>query len=159
MTIRVRLKRLEDSVKRAASEENHEGYLTDEEWLVRFESWGREGFFNSEPDFPQALAFYRDELRKAKSQVDPPWDPPEGFMAGAARHRRLYEWRQGCEFRRVDADGNVLPEGTDVSLGLTRSFYRFPELQEGWGWLAGMVLRQAHGVPPVTIAEFEKLVS
>jgi hypothetical protein len=159
VTIRTRLKPLEKLAKRAAQEENHQGYRTDEEWLAEFESRGREGFFNSEPDFAKALAFYRDALRKAKSQVDPPWDPPEDFMAGTARHRRLCEWRQGSEFRRVDADGNVLPEGTDVNLGLVRAFYRFPEVQEGWGWLVGMALRQADGVPPVTIAEFEKLVS
>jgi hypothetical protein len=59
----------------------------------------------------------------------------------------------------VHADGNVLPEGTDVNRGLIRRCDRFPEVQAGWEWLSGMMQRRAQGVPPVTIAEFEKLAS
>src|SRR5262245_14141921 len=125
---RSRLQRREDWAKQAAAQENRPD--PDEEWLGRFESWGREGFFEREPDFPTALAFYRAALQKAKAQADPPWDPPDDFMSGAEEHRRLYEWRHGGAFRRVDADGKVLPEGTDVHRGLFRRFGRFPEVQQ-----------------------------
>jgi hypothetical protein len=158
-TFRTRLQRREDLAKRAARPENRPDHRTEDEWLDRFESWGREGFFDSEPDFPTALAFYRAALQKAKAQADPPWEPPDDFMPGAEEQRRLFEWRHGGAFRRVDADGNVLPEGTDVNRGLFRRCDRFPEVQQGREWLAGMIQRRADGVPPVTIAEFENLAS
>jgi hypothetical protein len=60
-------------------------------------------------------------------------------------------------FRRVDADGNLLLEGTDVHGGLLRRLDRFPEVRQGWYWLAGMVKRRTDGGPPLTVAEFEKL--
>jgi hypothetical protein len=35
---------------------------TAEEWLAAFETMGRSGEFDGEPDFPKALAFYRDAV-------------------------------------------------------------------------------------------------
>jgi hypothetical protein len=158
MTLRTRVKRLENLAKRGP-EEKRSDPLTEEGWLERFESWGREGFFDREPDYPQALAFYRAAVQNAKAQADLPWDPPEDFLPRAEAPYRLFEWRHGSAFRRVDADDNILPEGTDVDGGLIRRFDRFPEVQQGWYWLAGMVKRRTDGVPPVTVAEFEKLAS
>ena len=155
--IRSRAQRREDFAQRAAPQENRSGYITEEEWLSLFESWGREGLFDSEPDFPTALAFYRAALQKAKAQADPPWDPPVDFMPGEEEHRRQFEWRHGGLYQRVDADGNVLPEGTDVHRGRSRRFSRFPEVEQGWQWLSGMTQRRAQGVPPLTVAEFEEL--
>jgi hypothetical protein len=148
---------LEKLAERVAPEPKRSGPLTEEEWLDRFESWGREGCFDREPDSPQALAFYRAAVQKAKAQAEPPWDPPEDFLPRAEAQCRLFEWRHGGTFRRVDAEGNIVPEGTDVHGGLLRRFDRFPEVRQGWYWLAGMVKRRTDGVPPLTVAEFEKL--
>jgi hypothetical protein len=155
--IRSRSQRREDLAQRAAPQENSPGHITEEEWLSLFESWGREGFFDSEPDFPTALMFYRAALQKAKAQADPPWDPPDDFMPGEEGHRRRFEWRHGGVYQRVGADGNLLPEGTGVNRGLFRRFSRFPEVEQGWQWLTGMTQRRAQSVPPLTLAEFEEL--
>jgi hypothetical protein len=154
---RSRSQRREELAQRAAPQENPPGHITEEEWLSLFESWGQEGFFDCEPDFPTALTLYRAALQKAKAQADPPWDPPVDFMPGEEEHRCQFEWRHGGLYRRLDADGNVLPERTDVNRGLFRRFTRFPEVEQGWQWLAGMTQRQAQGVPPLTVAEFEEL--
>jgi hypothetical protein len=155
--IRSRSQRREDLAQRAAPQENRPGQITEDEWLGLFESWGRQGWFDSEPDFPTALTFYRAALQKAQAQADPPWEPPVDFMPGAEEHRRRFEWRHGGVYQRVDADGNVLPEGTDVKRGLFRRCNRFPEVEQGWAWLVGMTQRRVKGVPPVTLAEFDEL--
>lgn len=159
MTIHTRLKRLEDWARRVAAEEKRSDPITEEQWLDQFESWGQEGFFDREPDFPTALAYYGAALQKAKAQAEPPWDPPDDFLPRAEAPYRLFEWRHGGALRRVDTDGNILPEGTDVNCGLWRRCDRFPEVRQGWYWLAGMVKRRTDGVPPVSVAEFEKLAS
>jgi hypothetical protein len=130
MTIRTRLKQLEKLAKRAAPEQNRVGEPTDEGWLDAFEASGREGYFDREPDYRVALAFYRDALRRAKARGD--FDPPEDFLPAMRNmpHLRLSNWR-------------------DES--------RFPDVREGWRWLAGMALRRMHDVPPVTEAEFREL--
>jgi hypothetical protein len=154
-----RLQRPEDLPKRGAPPANRRQPVTEDEWLGYFESLCRDGYFDSEPDFPTALAIYHAALQPAKAQAEPPWDPPEDFLLGAKEQRRLYEWRHGGVYRRVDADGNVLPEGTDIHGGLCRRFDRFSEVQQGWQWLSGMALRGAQGVPPLTVAEFAELAS
>jgi hypothetical protein len=159
MTLRTRLKRLENLVNHVAFEEKRQEDLSEEDWLERFESWGREGFLDGEPDYPEALAFYRAALQTAKAQAAPPWDPPDDFLPRADEHYRRFEWRHGGTFERVDADGHILPQGTDVNRGLVRRFPRFPEVRQGWRWLAGMVKRRIDGVPPVSIAEFERLAA
>src|SRR6516165_11630266 len=131
--IRSRSQRREDLAQSAAPQENSPGHIAEEEWLGLFESWGREGFFDSEPDFPTALMFYRAALQKAKAQADTPWDPPDDFMPGEEGHRRRFEWRHGGVYQRVGADGNV-PDGTDVHRGLLRRVNRFPEVEQGWQW-------------------------
>src|SRR5262249_30893092 len=98
MTLRTRLKRLEHRAKRLAPEEKRSDSRTGEAWLDRFESWGREGFFDSEPDYPEALACYRDALQKAKAQAEPSWDPPEEFLPRAEARCRLFEWQHGGTF-------------------------------------------------------------
>jgi hypothetical protein len=106
--------------------------LTHEDWLEQFEAWGRDGQFDHEPDFPVALAFYRDALRRAKENIESPFDPPDDFLPQSKNSpaQRLLNWR-------------------------TKS--SFPEVHEGWAWLAGMVLRRERGIPPVTEAEFGTL--
>lgn len=71
MTIRTRLKRLEsvDQHRRTVVAETISD-PTPEEWLARFEEYGRTGLFDQEPDFPIALAAYRHSLTRAKVPTD-----------------------------------------------------------------------------------------
>jgi hypothetical protein len=128
-----RLQRLEDAAHSAApAERPHQ--LTEEDWLHRFEAQEREGDFAAEPDFPAALAFYRDALRRAHAQADPPFDPPADFMPNLADlpEMRLLNWRTKA---------------------------RFPDVDAGWWWLSEMLDRVVSGVPPVTETEFRELAA
>jgi hypothetical protein len=131
MTMRVRMKRLEAAVRRQTPVPRP-ARLTEEDWLELSEAWGSAGVFSAEPDFPKALAFYRDALVRAKAQADPPFDPPADFMANMADlpELRLLNWR-------------------------TRE--RFPDVHTGWWWLSEMRGRLTDGTPPVTETEFGEL--
>jgi hypothetical protein len=63
MTLRSLLRRLENVAHKAPRVERPE---TDEDFLARFEAWDREGRFAAEPDFPMALACYRDALAQER---------------------------------------------------------------------------------------------
>jgi hypothetical protein len=152
MTLVTRLKRLEQSIRRAAGDQRGLGPKTDEDWLAAFEEAGRRGWFDPEPDFSKALQFYREALQTARSQANPPWDPPEDFLPWAQEHHRRFEWHQGCEYREVDRHGQVLPENS--SLGLFRRCYRFAAVREGLNWLPAMASRRARHTPPVGEAEY-----
>jgi hypothetical protein len=55
--------------------------LDENQWLAAFEALGDAGHFVHEPDFPKALAEYRDALDAAHRQADPLFDPPAKFPA------------------------------------------------------------------------------
>jgi hypothetical protein len=133
MTLRMRVRRLEAKAQRKQPPtEDPLQDPSDEEWLELFANWGREGQFDREPDFPTALAFYRDALQRAKTQTDPPFDPPDDFLptqSDLPALRRL-NWRNPV---------------------------RFPDVHAGWDWLAEMLRRVQEGIPPVSAAEFEEL--
>jgi hypothetical protein len=131
MRTRMRMKRLEAAVRRDTPSKRS-ARPNEEDWLERFEAWSRAGVFAAEPDFPRALAFYRDALARAKAQADPPFDPPADFMPHLADlpDARLMNWR-------------------------TR--WRFPDVNAGWWWLSEMYDRATGGLPPVTEAEFREL--
>jgi hypothetical protein len=128
-----RLQRLEDAAHSAAPAERPHR-LTEEDWLHRFEAQEHGGVFAAEPDCPQALAFYRDALRSAQAQADPPFDPPADFMPnmGDLPELRLLNWRTKA---------------------------RFPDVDAGWWWLAEIHERVVSGVPPVTETEFRELAA
>jgi hypothetical protein len=86
VTLITRLKRLEQSIQRAAGERRGLGPQTEEDWLAAFEEAGRRGWFDREPDFAKALQFYREALQTAQAQANPPWDPPEDFLPWAQEH-------------------------------------------------------------------------
>ena len=76
MKVKTRLLRLEKKLaKRARPAACHKPPETEEDWLERFGQAGVQGFFARESNFPAALASYRDALRQAKEQADPPFDP------------------------------------------------------------------------------------
>lgn len=132
MTMRTRLKRLETTARRLPPERDRSEELTDEDWLELFAAWGQEGHCHQEVDFSAALAFYHDALQRAKTQSDPPFDPPPDFMPNLmdVPHQRLRNWRDPV---------------------------RFPEVHAAWDWLAEILGRVLDGVPPVSTAEFEEL--
>jgi hypothetical protein len=77
VSLRSRLCRLERTrPKHAAQEARRLDQLTGEGWLDLFEELGRAGYYDLEPDFPVALAIYRDALRQEKERRDPSSDPP-----------------------------------------------------------------------------------
>jgi hypothetical protein len=117
---------------RAAQARPHDDWLTEEDWLACYEDWGRQGHFQGEPDFPSALAAYRQALEQARAGTDPPFDPPDDFMPGLddLPQLRLLNWRDK---------------------------YRFPAVHAAWEWLAEMLHRITEGTPPVTEAEFHEL--
>jgi hypothetical protein len=128
-----RLQRLEDAARPEAPTERPVR-LTEEDWLAWYEAQAHMGDFAAEPDFPAALAFYRDALRRAHAQADPPFDPPTDFMPNLAD----------------------LPE---LRLSNWRTKARFPDVDAGWWWLAEMHDRVVSGVPPVTETEFWELAA
>jgi hypothetical protein len=159
MTLANRLRRLEQSIRRAAGEQRGRGPKTEEDWLAAFEEAGRRGWFDAEPDFPKALQFYREALQTAQSQAHPPWDPPEDFVPKAQEHRRRFEWRHGSECRQVDGQGQVRAHASNASRGQFRRCYRFAAVREGFNWLQGMAWRRARNIPPVGEAEYYELAA
>jgi len=133
MTMRTRLRRLEIKVRRMSPPATDRwDDLNEEDWLELFEAWGEDGRFAGEPDFPAALAFYRDALQRAKTQADPPFDPPSDFLPNLTDLPAL---------RRLN----------------WRNTVRFPDVHAGWDWLAEMLRRVQEGIPPVSAAEFDDL--
>ena len=106
MTMRVRMKRVEAEVHRRTPAPRA-ARLTEEDWLERYEAWGRAGAFAAEPDFPVALAFFRDASARAKALADPPFDPPADFMPNLADllDARLLNWRTRWRFPDVNGRG------------------------------------------------------
>jgi hypothetical protein len=131
MTLATRLKRLEQSIQRAAGDECGLGPKTEEEWLAAFEEAGRRGWFDAEPDFPKALQFYRQALQTARSQANPTWDPPEDFLPRTPEDRRRFEWHRAW----------------------------FAAVSEGLNWLQAMAWRRARHTPPVGEAEYYQLAA
>jgi hypothetical protein len=65
------------------------GPRDEDEWLAAFEAMGRDGCFDPEPEFPEALALFRDALAAAHASADPPFDPPPEFEpAHPSPHQR-----------------------------------------------------------------------
>ena len=116
------------------------------EWLAAIEAMGRQGQFEHEPDFRKALAFYRNAIRD-------PTAPASYRHAGQSRP--LPEPYRGRSCVRVDACGNIIPDGVDVNHGVNCRVTSAAD--QGWQWLAGMALRVLGGVPPVSEAEFREL--
>jgi hypothetical protein len=130
MTIRSRLKKLEDATRWKTEKVPYGDHLTEEDWFKVFEELGNKGNFAGEPDFPDALATYRLDLNNVLAQTDPPFEPPAAFMPYLDQPMWLSNWR-------------------DES--------RFPHIWKGWEWLAEMLGRIHKGIPPVTVAEFNAL--
>jgi len=104
----------------------------DEDWLQTFTLWGVPDGLAREPNYPEALAAYRQAIEDAKAQVDPPFDPPPAFLPGRDRYARFRQWRDRP---------------------------RFAEVRDCWRWLAAMGMRFYDDEPPVSEAEFASLAN
>jgi hypothetical protein len=67
MTLLRRLHRLEDAARRVVASRPKER-VTALSWLRCFETWGQQGLYAAEPDFPAALAFYREAVERARAR-------------------------------------------------------------------------------------------
>jgi hypothetical protein len=131
MNLQARIRRLERAAQARQREACSDSEYLDEDWLVQFEAWFDENRFAHEPDYPVALAVYRQALAQAR-QGTPSFDPPDDFHPDwPARQRRL-RWRQGRHY---------------------------PKVTTSWLWLTEFVTRQELGVPPVTEEEFRELAA
>ena len=107
--------------------------LSPDDWLGLFTLHGENVLEDREPDFPTALARFREALTAAKAGTDPPYDPPASFRSPAlTRAGRAADWRT--------------PR-------------RFPALWDTWRWPAEMTERAMLGIPPVTEVEFAELTA
>ena len=98
MTIRNRLRRVEVAIRHAPAPGRPEP-VTPEDWLAQFEAWDREGMCSSEPDFPEALARYRDALARARAAAGPAVElPPEW-----SHHGTSAAWQVGAGDPEVEA--------------------------------------------------------
>jgi hypothetical protein len=127
-SLATRLARLEDRASRAPAEPE---YRDEAGWLAVFEQWDRERLFEHEPDFPKALAFFRDALDRARWSTDPPFDPPPEFLPS-----------------------HPIPA---LRVEFWRSSERFPDVRAGLDGLSEMLGRLVEGVPPVSEVEFAEL--
>jgi hypothetical protein len=75
VSIETRLKQAEEEVLRMGPDP--EPVYTAEEWLARWEAWGRIGYFKAEPDFVQAVAEMRFAVERQLR--DGPDYPPAQF--------------------------------------------------------------------------------
>src|SRR5262249_23056892 len=113
MTHHTRLKRLEAVACRRTQRTKSAESLSEEQWLMRFETWGRAGYCADEPDFPVAVAFYRKAIEDARTQAEPPRDPEADFR----------------------------PAQTDpLHPGPLNWQHASAKVREGWIWLAEMLL-------------------
>lgn len=127
-----RLKRLELSACQLLQPPPRVPY-DEQRWLAEFERLGQSGEFDREPDFPRALALYRDAITQAKAQIDPSFDPPESFQPDiSTRWARLADWRSDA---------------------------RFPKVAAGLEWLCEMLRRWLDDIPPVSEVEYGELAS
>jgi hypothetical protein len=115
-------------------------------WLVAFEAMGRDGQLDDEPDFAQALAYYRDAVSNPA---------PRFYYRHAGQLMELPHSYKGESYIRLADDGTVLPDGADASQGVWSRV--FSAADEGWSWLAGIMLRVANGGLPVTVTEYQEL--
>lgn len=105
--------------------------LIAEQWLILLEQGEARGDYSAEPDFPVALACYRQALEEANHE-DPPFFPPENFRPNLPMIERILEWRRPRHY---------------------------PQVQAAWIWLSEFIHRVHNGIPPLTETEFRQLAS
>src|SRR5262249_1850303 len=101
-----------------------------DDWLARYEAWGKQRCFDLEPDFPIALAAYRQALTEAKACPD---QPANGDLLGfKAKYRfpalhRAWDWLAGMMLRRVRNQSPVtMKEFDDLAAWFERNSDRMP---------------------------------
>lgn len=157
MTIRTRLKRLEslDHHRRTVVAEVISD-PTPEEWLARFEEYGRTGLFDHEPDFPIALAAYRHSLTRAKVPGDlEPSKDRSGQTNNEAEIHAALMWLAEIYFRsRKGTPPITIAEFQELAEWFERNFDRLKKPCDG-DWFE---FTQANGMSRMGIDYFRMQV-
>ena len=88
MRLRARLGRAEGAAHKTF-QSDRPPELTPAEWLKKFEAQGREEPFAAEPDYPVALAAYRDALNKAQADLGPGEEMPALLVHCQGRYQHV----------------------------------------------------------------------
>ncbi len=88
MKLRARLGRAEGAAHKTFSSD-HPPELTPREWLKKFEALGREEPLAAEPDYPVALAAYREALDKAQADLRPGEEMPALLARCQGRYQHV----------------------------------------------------------------------
>jgi hypothetical protein len=95
-----------------------------DEWLAGYEAWGKEGYFDAEPDFPVAMAAYRQALAEAKACPDRPLN---GDLLVFPAAFRAWKWLTGMLRRRLRGEAPVtIREFDELALWFERNAERMP---------------------------------
>lgn len=92
MKLRQRLAALEKKVNQYLQQVQKNVIEDDEGWLQIFEDHAKQGHSVHEPDFPAALAAYRQALKEAAQ--DPLFEPPDTFEPPLPFAERRVKWRE-----------------------------------------------------------------
>ena len=103
---------------------------TDQEWVQHFLLYAKQGLYDHEPDFPQALKEFQDAIQQAKDDPSQHYFPPPDFMPQAAEPYRITTWQEGR---------------------------RYPAIRKAMLWLGEMYFRMLRQEPGVSLTEWETL--
>lgn len=123
-----RVSKLEVLLQSAVSEVDRR--FTDQEWVQHFTLHARQGLYDHEPDFPQALKEFQEAVQQTRDDPSLHYFPPPEFMPQAAEPFRLSTWREGR---------------------------RYPAIHKAMQWLGAMYFRMLRQEPGVSLAEWESL--
>jgi hypothetical protein len=90
--------------------------MAEEEWLVEFRRWAKEGLYEQEPGYAQELAEFEKAL--ADASTNPRFFPPDEFSPNDPDAVRRSNWRSGVrqEFLILDDTFMVLLEMSERGL-------------------------------------------
>ena len=123
-----RVSKLEVLLQSAVAEVDRR--FTDQEWEQHFILHAKQGLYDHEPDFPQALKEFQEATQQVRDDPTQHYVPPPQFMPQASEAFRASIWREGR---------------------------RYPAIEKAMQWLGAMYLRMLRQEPGVSLAEWESL--
>ena|SRR5689334_11528078 len=128
---RSRLAILEQEQAKRRPDPNQPRILAEEEWLVQFRRWAKDGLYDQETEPNLALAAFEKAL--AEASRDPEFFPPDDFRPELPDAQRRADWRdrRRSQFAEADRTFVVLLEMSE------RGLLRREEKGDGKGSLGG----------------------